>query len=50
MRPEALFQIARTRAKQRVVVKRPNHAQYFDEDPQAVYKGKLVRYEAYFPQ
>lgn len=45
-----LFQVALQTAMKRVVVKRPNYAPFFGENPVAIHKGKLVRYEVYKPQ
>ncbi|MBC8201741.1 MAG: class I SAM-dependent methyltransferase [Planctomycetes bacterium] len=44
-----LFMSAKQVAKKRVVVKRPNYAPLFSENPVAIHKGKLVRYEVYKP-
>ncbi len=44
-----LFTVAKQVATKRVVVKRPNYAPFFGENPVAVHKGKLVRYEVYKP-
>jgi 16S rRNA (guanine1516-N2)-methyltransferase len=44
-----LFALAKQTATKRVVVKRPNYAPLFGDNPDAVYKGKLVRYEVYKP-
>ncbi len=46
---KSLFELALRVAKKRVVVKRPNHAKLFRDNPAAVHKGKLVRYEVYKP-
>jgi 16S rRNA (guanine1516-N2)-methyltransferase len=45
-----LFQIALQTALRRVVVKRPNYAPLFGDNPVAIHKGKLVRYEVYKPK
>ena len=44
-----LFEQAMQTATKRVVVKRPNHAPFFSDNPVAVHRGKLVRYEVYKP-
>lgn len=44
-----LFEQAMQTATKRVVVKRPNYAPFFSDNPVAVHKGKLVRYEVYKP-
>ena len=46
---ELLFQLAMETATQRVVIKRPLHAPVFGDNPVAMHKGKLVRYEVYIP-
>lgn len=45
---EELFAIARQRARERVVVKRPDHAPPLAPDPAVSYGGKLVRYDVYY--
>ncbi|MBT5365230.1 MAG: class I SAM-dependent methyltransferase [Phycisphaerae bacterium] len=45
-----LFDLAMNTATKRVVVKRPNYAPFFRENPTFVHKGKLVRYEVYGAQ
>lgn len=47
--PDALelFEIARRCARQRVVVKRPDHAKPLAPKPTVSYGGKLVRYDVY---
>jgi 16S rRNA (guanine1516-N2)-methyltransferase len=44
-----LFELSLRTATKRVVVKRPNHAKTFGDNPTVVHKGKLVRYEVYKP-
>jgi len=44
-----LFYMATKTATKRVVVKRPNYAPLFNDNPIVVHKGKLVRYEVYAP-
>jgi len=44
-----LFELALQVATTRVVVKRPNCATFFSDNPVVVFKGKLVRYEVYSP-
>jgi 16S rRNA (guanine1516-N2)-methyltransferase len=46
---KALLDVARRYAGKRVVVKRPLHAPTLADDPVAVHKGKVVRYEVYLP-
>jgi 16S rRNA (guanine1516-N2)-methyltransferase len=46
---QQLFDLALAVATKRVVVKRPNHAPQFHDNPVFVHKGKLVRYEVYKP-
>ena len=43
----ALLNAARHNVKQRVVVKRPTHAELLAPDPSATYPGTLVRYDVY---
>jgi 16S rRNA (guanine1516-N2)-methyltransferase len=45
-----LFDLAMKTAIKRVVVKRPNYAPFFKENPTVVHRGKLVRYEVYGAQ
>lgn len=47
---QLLFNSAMNVATNRVVVKRPNYAETFGNNPAAIHKGKLVRYEVYKPQ
>jgi 16S rRNA (guanine1516-N2)-methyltransferase len=42
-----LFEVARRCARQRVVVKRPDHAAPLAPNPTVSYGGKLVRYDVY---
>lgn len=44
---DALFDVARRFAGERVVVKRPRKAPPLAPDPQVQYEGKLVRYDVY---
>jgi 16S rRNA (guanine1516-N2)-methyltransferase len=46
---QSLFNSAMKAATKRVVVKRPNYATTFSNNPAAIHKGKLVRYEVYKP-
>jgi len=47
---EALFAAARALARDRVVVKRPDHADPLVPDPTVSYAGKLTRYDVYYRQ
>ena len=47
---EALFAAARALARDRVVVKRPDHAAPLHPDPTVSYAGKLTRYDVYYRQ
>ena len=47
---DKLFDAAMQVATKRVVVKRPNYAPFFSEQPTVVHRGKLVRYEVYTPK
>jgi 16S rRNA (guanine1516-N2)-methyltransferase len=44
---QELFNVARRVARQRVVVKRPDHAPPLEANPTVSYGGKLVRYDVY---
>lgn len=42
-----LLEIARASARNRVVVKRPQHAKPLYADPDFAHAGKLIRYDVY---